>query len=622
MTDPSTREAPLAFDRPAPPSAIDWAECGLWPCRWIHVQGENDRPLFAVYRLTWQQAEPRVAQVFASADERYELYLDGRRIGRGPQRGDTSHWRYEAYDLHLTPGPHVLIAHAWSLGDMAPWAQFCARHGFLLQPRDADLDAILGTGIAPWQARRCEAIRAVVDPRFTPVGPAFELDGAKPSWELSTGGWHTPLPAHHGAHAASFNNERPIHLLVPAELPAMLDEPIPLRDQAVVRFVEEIAPDQDVDTLAVDVKRDLATEHRAWQDMLAGCSGVRVEPGHARRVIIDLQNYFCAYPVVTLRGGTGGVVEVGWAETLLTQCNRWEGKGPRGVIDGHFFNGLTDRFLTPGGNEARRLEVPWWRSGRFVQLVVRPASETIEIVGLELRETRYPLEMHGRFTCRSAEKTWPRGIAETIPVALRGLQMCAHETYLDCPYYEQLMYVGDTRLQALTGYAIDPDDRLQRKALATFDASRRPDGLTQSRYPSWRMQIIPPFSLWWIGMVHDFARWRDAPGLVRALLPGVHAVLEAFLLHQRPDGLVELPGGWNFTDWVRGWRNGVGPKDPSGLSGLVNWQLILALQEAAELDEQAGEPELAARWRRLAQQIGGLLVKRFWDESHGLLADD
>ena len=37
--------------------------------------------------------------------------------------------------------------------------------------------------------------------------------------------------------------------------------------------------------------------------------------------------------------------------------------------------------------------------------------------------------------------------------------MCAHETYMDCPYYEQMMYVGDTRLEVLTTYAISRDDR-------------------------------------------------------------------------------------------------------------------------------------------------------------------
>ena len=32
--------------------------------------------------------------------------------------------------------------------------------------------------------------------------------------------------------------------------------------------------------------------------------------------------------------------------------------------------------------------------------------------------------------------------------------MCAHETYMDCPYYEQLQYGGDTRLEILATYSL------------------------------------------------------------------------------------------------------------------------------------------------------------------------
>ena len=42
-------------------------------------------------------------------------------------------------------------------------------------------------------------------------------------------------------------------------------------------------------------------------------------------------------------------------------------------------------------------------------------------------------------------------------------RLCAHETYMDCPYYEQLQYDGDTRLELLTTYAMTRDDRLNRR---------------------------------------------------------------------------------------------------------------------------------------------------------------
>jgi hypothetical protein len=202
--------------------------------------------------------------------------------------------------------------------------------------------------------------------------------------------------------------------------------------------------------------------------------------------------------------------------------------------------------------------------------------------------------------------------------------MCAHETFMDCPYYEQMMYVGDTRLETLTTYCLTHDDRLPRKAIAMYDFSRRLDGLTQSRFPSRVLQIIPPFSLWWVAMVHDFARWRDAAGFVRARMPGVRAVIDHFLALRNADGLVQAPDGWNYIDWVQRdtWQAGIPPQGQFGVSGVINWQFVHVLKMAAELEHYAGEPELAARASRLAGELAQRVHANFWNEARGLYADD
>jgi hypothetical protein len=210
---------------------------------------------------------------------------------------------------------------------------------------------------------------------------------------------------------------------------------------------------------------------------------------------------------------------------------------------------------------------------------------------------------------------------------VRSLQECAHETYMDCPFFEQLMYLGDTRLQVLASFVLSADDRLPRKALQMFDASRlntqANNGLTQSRYPSRVRQWTRPFSLWHVAMLHDFALWRGDEVLVRDLLLGARSVLDSYARFLNRDGLIVLPPGpnFNFTDHVPGW-GGEAPTGGTGTSAPVNWQWALVLKQAAELEDWFGAPEMAARWRRMARESAQAATRTFWNEERGCFADD
>ena len=50
-------------------------------------------------------------------------------------------------------------------------------------------------------------------------------------------------------------------------------------------------------------------------------------------------------------------------------------------------------------------------------------------------------------------------------ISLRTLRNCMHETHEDCPYYEQLQYTLDTRLQMLLTYAVSGDTRMAENVL-------------------------------------------------------------------------------------------------------------------------------------------------------------
>jgi len=106
--------------------------------------------------------------------------------------------------------------------------------------------------------------------------------------------------------------------------------------------------------------------------------------------------------------------------------------------------------------------------------------------------TGYPFTLAASFETNNQE------IKSMMEIGWQTARLCAGETYMDCPYYEQLQYIGDTRIQGLVSLYNSGDDRLLRNALNQMNQSRLPAGITLSRHPSVTPQYITPFSLWYI----------------------------------------------------------------------------------------------------------------------------
>src|ERR1035438_5288867 len=97
-----------------------------WRASWIAVPGApaTDYGVYHFRRTFELPATPERFVVHVSGDNRYQLFVNGRRVAWGPARGDLFHWRYETVDAapYLEPGRNVFAAVVWIFGDLAPEA--------------------------------------------------------------------------------------------------------------------------------------------------------------------------------------------------------------------------------------------------------------------------------------------------------------------------------------------------------------------------------------------------------------------------------------------------------------------------------------------------------------------
>jgi hypothetical protein len=574
-----------------------------WSARWITVPAESpfDYGVYHFRRAFELPRQPDSFVIHVSADNRYQLFVNGERTAEGPARGDLNHWRYETVDIarYLRAGKNLLAAVVWNFAELAPMAQATNQTAFLLQG-DTGNERIVDTNQS-WKCIRNKSYGPIPvtnpDVRgYFVAGPGERLDGAVYPWGWESSGyedssWSAARALGPGSpRNASDGPNR--WMLVPRSIPAMEErlERLPALRRSTVAITPDAFPGKP--------------------------APFRIGAHQEVRVLLDQTYLTTAYPEVTVSGGKGAVISLGYAESLMLPGD-YKGtfqKGDRNQVEGKIFAGYKDVFVLDGG--AGRVYRPlWWRTYRYLELTVKTSDEPVIIQDLHGIYTAYPFERRARL------EGGPPELSRILDVGWRTARLCAHETYMDCPYYEQLQYAGDTRVQALVSLYMTGDGRLMRNAIELLNDSRTSEGATYSRAPSRMQQYIPPFSLWWIGMVHDYWMYQDDPGLIHAMLPGVQAVLGFFAARQLGNGSLGPVPWWNFVDWTKEWRGGVPPAGPDGSSAPLDLQLLLAYQWASEMEESLGSKALAREYRKSGEELQRTINLLYWDGGRRLFAD-
>ncbi len=492
---------------------------GFWKAKWIsHSQDPLSDLTPCWFRRRFSVDDPsRPFVIRVSAGQRFKLYVNGELAATGPQRGDLQHWHYDELDisLWLKAGENRIEALVWSFGRYAPMAQISARLAFICDgPGLSTPDGWTAAMTTSYGYGMADWDGAEV---YLVVGPSEYHD-----LNLEPEDGVEPNVIGPGKEPGSAGGDSP-WWLVPRTLPPFRPEPMAVQPQIVDEQTGERRPFAPL---------DLDDDEEA---------------------LIDMGELVCGYPLIRMEGEGG--VRIGYAEAL---ADAQGDKGVRHEVLGKRFHGFYDEASGTGV-----FEPLWWRTFRYVRLKGLGAHR---VTGFSALSIGSPFPVEAAFDCSDPQTR------EIWDVGVRTAHLCAGETYFDCPYYEQLQYAGDTRIQAMIGYYLSADRARQRSAIDQFAWSRISEGLLQSRYPSRELQVIPGFCLWWVMMLYD--QWlydtEPSPQHLRLAREQIDIWHEQLLPHPERSY-------WTFADWCPEWRWG---EPPGGAQALVH-RLTLLMAEIA-----------------------------------------
>jgi len=567
-----------------------------WKAQWITYSADGSASIYnpstlkeyGVYkfqRTVSLAAKPAKCIIHVSGDNRYKLYINGTWVSAGPARGDLYFWNFETLDIapYLKSGENKVEALVWNEGKGKPEAQISFGTGFILQVDDSS-QSDFNTG-AGWIVAQNLGI-SPLQPRV----PGYYVAG-QGEYQEYTKGWSPFISAKSlgpGLTKGAAIDSRG-WMLYPSAIPAM-----ELKSQ---RF---------------------ASIRKGEGDLIHG-SPLVIMANSSMDIWVDQGELTNAYPQLIFSGGKDAKIGLTYAEGLYekkplsTTTKNGNHKGNRNEIENKYWLGRKDSLIADGG--AHKFETMTYRTFRYVRLTIKTEAEDLTLHDFKSVFTGFP------FQAKASLKTNNPLISQLLDVGFRTARLCAMETYMDCPYYEQLQYIGDARIQALVSLYYAGDERLVRQALDHMDHSRIAEGITLSRYPTDLHQQIPTFSLWYIGMLHDYLRYGKDPSFLKNKLAGMRGILDYFARFEGTDGTLQNIPYWTFSDWVNAWPRGIAPVGPSGRSSVLDFQYVWVLQNAAELERYFGYPEMAARYEAKVKALKPVLIKLYWDAGRGLYAD-
>ncbi|OQY31844.1 MAG: hypothetical protein B6241_13030 [Spirochaetaceae bacterium 4572_59] len=183
------------------------------------------------------------------------------------------------------------------------------------------------------------------------------------------------------------------------------------------------------------------------------------------------------------------------------------------------------------------------RSGRFIFLSIRNQNRPLKIRHMGLIESTYPVDYQGSFRCSD------NSLTSIWDISARTLKLCMEDTFTDCPLYEQTLWVGDARNEALFAYPIFGSVDIARNSIDLAGQSLERYPIVGCQVPSAWDSIIPIWSFLWVISIWDHYWYTGDSGFVKERYHQIIKNLKGAEGYIDKDNLFSA-AMWNLFDWA------------------------------------------------------------------------
>lgn len=318
----------------------------------------------------------------------------------------------------------------------------------------------------------------------------------------------------------------------------------------------------------------------------------------------------------------GTEINVIYAECMLTPGeDRSLHKDMRDYIHGEIVYGTRDsnhydELIASGAEQT--FEPFWYRAFRFIRV---ECSEKPEYFRANAARYTYNYETDAVCGGIGSIECSDERYAKLWEVSRNTLECCTHETFADCPFYEQQQYVGDGRFESVCAWKLSNDSKMQKKLIIDTVHSLQPDGQIATTSPNMWTQIIHVSNFYFINLIREYLRFTGDSDFVKTLIGTVCSNIGYFEGKKTPEGLICPPDGCHFIDWASAWKNGYPEGGDKAPMAIYNLMYASCLKDAAEICEACDYKGLSSDYRALHAKLVAAVNKYYYDEEAGLYAD-